>query len=100
VATRSSALFPYATLFRAHARALHPGVAVEAEADAVAVGGGADQQLVRVVLDEGRLRRARMPLHLRAIDVYRQRQAQWHTGPPKPDRKSTRLNSSHSQISY
>src|SRR5688572_31595710 len=67
-----STLFPYTTLFRSIARA-H--------------GGSRQPSRVLVVLRERRVRRGQSdPDALRGL--------------PASDRKSTRLNSSHSQISY
>src|SRR2546430_4143922 len=69
-----STLFPYTTLFRSR-------------------GGGLCERR------RGR-RQHRIPRptgsHLRTVCFARRE----HRGPPQPDRKSTRLNSSHSQISY
>src|SRR3712207_7435383 len=70
-----STLFPYTTLFRsARARAFHPG----------ASGGDRDGARGRGVLAA----RGRGLL------------AGWFVATPAPDRKSTRLNSSHANISY
>src|SRR3712207_7427617 len=78
-----STLFPYTTLFRSHrtltAVALRAG-GVEAVADALA------GLLSRPVL-------VRDPAGQRLADAR-------HGALPHPDRKSTRLNSSHANISY
>src|SRR2546427_4264547 len=67
-----STLFPYTTLFRSHAEGL----------DQVVVGAG---------IQCG---------HLLVLTLARGEHEHGHGGPPAQDRKSTRLNSSHSQISY
>src|SRR5688572_32255889 len=68
--TPTSTLFPYTTLFRSHA-------ALQARHDVVVLGVAP----------------------LRGIGTERQRQQHLRLL-GSPDRKSTRLNSSHSQISY
>src|SRR3712207_7565995 len=77
-----STLFPYTTLFRS------PGVQrLRAPPRTLARGGR------RGSAGQGRLGEAR--IGLRAGD------ARWGRDPgPRPDRKSTRLNSSHANISY
>src|SRR5688572_31436531 len=78
-----STLFPYTTLFRSHS----------AEPAAIYAGGSNDAKraanfaVADAVSGEGTSRL----LHVRAIEA--------HCGEIR-DRKSTRLNSSHSQISY
>src|SRR2546430_9024061 len=81
-----STLFPYTTLFRS-ASAQQLAAEVEADFRDVIVRGdqqGSDEVLARVVADLAER-------DLRAGDDDRL---------ADPDRKSTRLNSSHSQISY
>src|SRR2546430_11610989 len=79
-----STLFPYTTLFRS--------VALEQPADAVSAVERDIHRIVETghVSDDHSLDRR---VHLRAIPLFRQRVIPL-------DRKSTRLNSSHSQISY
>src|SRR5688572_31134255 len=74
-----STLFPYTTLFRSFAgrRGRGGGADPDAAGPGVRIGGD----------DPGPDRRRRRPCRQRA-------------GLRGPDRKSTRLNSSHSQISY
>src|SRR2546427_6268218 len=73
-----STLFPYTTLFRSGEDARQGG-----RADAGGVGSGLRPQ----------------PQRLRRAVPDARRRARPSAGPPR-DRKSTRLNSSHSQISY
>src|SRR5438309_6188349 len=72
-----STLFPYTTLFRSRLLALHD------------LEGflGAEEYTGQVGIDD------RLPLLVRQL-------FQGHGGRAGPDRKSTRLNSSHSSISY
>src|SRR3712207_7015323 len=75
-----STLFPYTTLFRSPgARLAHGAVGEPRRPAALGAGGGASPGGVRAA------RRSRS-------GARRQ--------PPAPDRKSTRLNSSHANISY
>src|SRR5438270_4177293 len=76
----SSSLFPYTTLFRSHSRRVSDEITM-----AVPVML-ADRVLAAVVI---RFAEQAVPLKL-AVERF----------VPKLDRKSTRLNSSHSQISY
>src|SRR3712207_8690452 len=75
-----STLFPYTTLFRSHRL---PGR-----------GGGGEQHPGLGVALGGGTRRLGLapPLVLAVLGV--------RLGPRRPDRKSTRLNSSHANISY
>src|SRR2546430_11249649 len=82
-----STLFPYTTLFRSD-----PGRCAEAEGARVAHDGRAADLQARVVEEDV----AR--LHDSALQVDRAVAALLPV--PERDRKSTRLNSSHSQISY
>src|SRR2546427_7514354 len=77
-----STLFPYTTLFRSQRRGLGQGPRIA-------------ERLVEVPLADGRSRRL-LPLH----DDVRVDADPVDTAPLGRDRKSTRLNSSHSQISY
>src|SRR2546430_12133176 len=80
-----STLFPYTTLFRSQIHQLRlPGDALEVECNADAIGCGA-----AIVVVE---------LHVRHSRSGPRWGADCHNF--KGDRKSTRLNSSHSQISY
>src|SRR2546430_7439565 len=74
-----STLFPYTTLFRSHHLRLAAGPSIEVEPDAHRI---ADPDFRLTVHDQG--------------DRTVNRQPEIGIG----DRKSTRLNSSHSQISY
>src|SRR2546430_5562536 len=79
-----STLFPYTTLFRSVAqlhRRLHEGAALALDAEHARVLGARD----------GRRGRLQCPRRVRAREAPLARAR---------DRKSTRLNSSHSQISY
>src|SRR3712207_8698321 len=69
-----STLFPYTTLFRSRLDASEPLEDVADLEDRVALG----LRAARLLLDRGLV----------------------HTAPPPLDRKSTRLNSSHANISY
>src|SRR2546430_11348184 len=69
-----STLFPYTTLFRSELRA--------------SPSAGADEGAARALAAEA------------AREASRVQAALAHRGAPRADRKSTRLNSSHSQISY
>src|SRR2546427_7887032 len=75
-----STLFPYTTLFRS---AGHPGP-VQALDPLLGRAGGGDP----------------LDLHLELVDVGHPVRQRREPGVGEPDRKSTRLNSSHSQISY
>src|SRR3712207_7236320 len=81
-----STLFPYTTLFRSwQARALHvssrrkPKGRTDTETKLAHSGAG---RLSPSAFDQTRMRERKQPAH------------------PFPDRKSTRLNSSHANISY
>src|SRR3712207_7911346 len=81
-----STLFPYTTLFRSYLARLF---------FCVLDGGEAEGDLAALDSDAGRLGD-------RLVDVLPARRV-YGVGPPllaKPDRKSTRLNSSHANISY
>src|SRR5256886_4896028 len=80
-----STLFPYTTLFRSL-----PGILELHGVDAVVVSSGALQG-ERAVRDQLAVARGADDLHLRRGVGHRL---------DRIDRKSTRLNSSHSQISY
>src|SRR5256886_10799488 len=83
-----STLFPYPTLFRS--QGLHGGLAVHRQLDDGARGLDASERfLERFGLELERLRVASVPVDHRG-----------HLAAEAEDRKSTRLNSSHSQISY
>src|SRR5256886_4470880 len=87
-----STLFPYTTLFRSPAAA-----AVGRAVDAVAEGrGGTNEESLPGAGPQDVVRRGRHGE--RADRLYRL--AVERRLPVHPDRKSTRLNSSHSQISY
>src|SRR3712207_9213187 len=93
-----STLFPYTTLFRSAVTpvdALHvEGRCREPLRDACYVGGWHEQEH-RVGVDEAPDEpRAGDPIDLRA------RSGDPHCSPSFVDRKSTRLNSSHANISY
>src|SRR2546430_8804793 len=77
-----STLFPYTTLFRSEAQQL------EQEVERALLRARFERHDKQHVLDE--LRKAADDVRPRVPDVESQ----------GPDRKSTRLNSSHSQISY
>src|SRR5688572_31388730 len=80
-----STLFPYTTLFRSRLRRDFPGhTFLHARTDEEAMG---------------LIRDARVAFSAQ-INVEHLRAAQALTWVHSPDRKSTRLNSSHSQISY
>src|SRR2546430_10410144 len=86
-----STLFPYTTLFRSHAAAaLHVGVDFHEPADAL----GIPRVRVRAQPPGGGPRVRDCVLH---VDARRPPLVGSHV---LVDRKSTRLNSSHSQISY
>src|SRR5260221_5755443 len=74
-----STLFPYTTLFRSHVGGLRDGIGAEPGAAAQAADARDDDD--DAVLPLGHSRRH-------------------HVGGPEIDRKSTRLNSSHTVISY
>src|SRR3712207_8993921 len=92
-----STLFPYTTLFRSDERrriagSLHDGIVQDLSAASLIISGAADAGRVS---DESPLRAAGRAVResvtaLRSllIEIY------------PPDRKSTRLNSSHANISY
>src|SRR5688572_32261712 len=85
----SSTLFPYTTLFRSDVR--RPLVRA---ARRLACQGQAGRAAPVLVHERARQRVAAGLLHLRQERLGRD------SLEPVPDRKSTRLNSSHSQISY
>src|SRR2546421_2149776 len=79
-----STLFPYTTLFRSKLlRHRGPGEGAEALS-----AGRAERLEQRAAVLAGRVERPRHEVQLVRV------------GRPEPDRKSTRLNSSHDQISY
>src|SRR5688572_31639197 len=79
----SSTLFPYTTLFRSHVLLGGVGVLVEEARGGHHHAGRAVAALQAVVLHERLLHRVQLAVGRQSLD-----------------RKSTRLNSSHSQISY
>src|SRR5688572_32067527 len=87
-----STLFPYTTLFRSVAQALHDrlGVVARRRRDPFHVGHRAIEPLQAAL--EGGIAHQRVQSRGRAADV--------RGDLAQRDRKSTRLNSSHSQISY
>src|SRR3712207_9415176 len=93
-----STLFPYTTLFRSAGPRGHRGdprvVGVE-HRDAVAA-----ERLDELTL--GRRDRVLRPelADVGLADVEHERHVGWRDGAERPDRKSTRLNSSHANISY
>src|SRR2546430_13051928 len=89
-----STLFPYTTLFRSQLAGLMPVVESEREAHEVAV-----EALAHVHLDGQRLFSRDQPPSCHERRPQRA-QADDHPDEDPEDRKSTRLNSSHSQISY
>src|SRR2546430_15480202 len=93
-----STLFPYTTLFRSH-----PRIGPEPDLH----GGGEVRDLALVVAGAMSLRvvprrfDVAVPhVRTRDLEALGRHQAVEHGGDPLRDRKSTRLNSSHSQISY
>src|SRR5947208_11583611 len=87
-----STLFPYTTLFRSGKRIAggHARVAPRGAAEAA-----------RHRQERARLRRGRLPGHSRALaGKAPPTRRTLVTGQAPPDRKSTRLNSSHQIISY
>src|SRR2546430_16154710 len=82
-----STLFPYTTLFRSSARARTGGFAASCRGFQKCFGDAQGGHVFFDVVDPQNIR-ATLPQHGRERDRGRQ------------DRKSTRLNSSHSQISY
>src|SRR2546430_9632582 len=91
-----STLFPYTTLFRSQARGGAAGL-VGARGAHI---GGVPQRAARLAQDPG-VRRLCQRAAV-AVPAARGRAAGVSAlvAPPLADRKSTRLNSSHSQISY
>src|SRR3712207_7057676 len=92
-----STLFPYTTLFRSRRpnRAVHaprPAPAAVPAPHAVGRGRAAPGRPGETAGDVGRDRRAGGGVRGRAGGPPAE--------PPRPDRKSTRLNSSHANISY
>src|SRR2546430_9266577 len=88
-----STLFPYTTLFRSHSRNVQ-GVAADGCDGGVGhrrVGAAEVDRLVGELPDAA-ARADRLIIDLDVVELLVIRQ--------DPDRKSTRLNSSHSQISY
>src|SRR3712207_8497333 len=84
-----STLFPYTTLFRSDDD--QPvGVAIESDAD------------MRPLFHDPRLQHCGRSRSAAVIDVeaVRRNSERDHLGAELPDRKSTRLNSSHANISY
>src|SRR3712207_7590109 len=84
-----STLFPYPTLFRSRGDL--------GQAD-VAVGVGVDER--HRPPDRGRLRTAPVPGGIEGVGGVRERGQQRTGQRGEQDRKSTRLNSSHANISY
>src|SRR3712207_7101941 len=91
-----STLFPYTTLFRSDLAADSYREAIKLKPDMVL----AHESLAQVLSDQGKLREAirewrsvakHEPTHWRAYQ---------NAGVASSDRKSTRLNSSHANISY
>src|SRR5688572_32361070 len=80
-----STLFPYTTLFRSAVAAAHVGQARLVRME--------PEQLEQ--LGHGHVAPAQLAVHVRALLDHLARRAR-----AEQDRKSTRLNSSHSQISY
>src|SRR2546427_8368065 len=91
-----STLFPYTTLFRSHA-----GAAVEGRMGTVDGRSVRQQDAVGVHEEVADRRLAQQFVDARDVAAFRQPHAA-RAAPEVPlvDRKSTRLNSSHSQISY
>src|SRR3712207_7417108 len=85
-----STLFPYTTLFRSQALRPHPQESLD-----VVQGGGDDVDPAVEVLDS-------VYRHLGCVQatLLCQEQQLGVEEPPLVDRKSTRLNSSHANISY
>src|SRR5206468_11628706 len=94
---RRSTLFPYTTLFRSReedqdVRPINSAGEPAHAAGRVIVGERVEVQLVEIAIEK--LRGSRLALLCRIAE-----QLHLH-GPVVEDRKSTRLNSSHDQISY
>src|SRR5207244_10991104 len=93
-----STLFPYTTLFRSLVRRYRRDIAAQRQRD----GGDVAQILGRLavvdlILEAVRSREAGVRLvSKRTVGI----QIQYAIGRSRPDRKSTRLNSSHQIISY
>src|SRR5690242_20947825 len=85
-----STLFPYTTLFRS-GRVDRPDGALRIENDDTFGDVLHDRAQVRFALAQGLRLLARVVVQLRVADRVRHQ---------RPDRKSTRLNSSHMSISY
>src|SRR5688572_32744685 len=81
-----STLFPYTTLFRS-VRNQHPGQLLQSHNPSLQISHFMDVPAVQKDAQSA----------LRGVRIGRSLE---HAGEPVPDRKSTRLNSSHSQISY
>src|SRR5687768_17827209 len=82
-----STLFPYTTLFRS----------IDTVVDNIKFTQGLEH--TAKVIDRGTLIRSHVVADLGNI-LHSRHQYHWHTGYVPPDRKSTRLNSSHGYISY
>src|SRR2546427_2237123 len=81
-----STLFPYTTLFRSRATSERPR-----RGRSAGIGRGEKRTWLRFTRPEGRIRN----------QGQQEQECAHHRRPPsRRDRKSTRLNSSHSQISY
>src|SRR2546430_6721842 len=90
-----SPLFPYTTLFRSITHVFNYGLPMKAEDYTHRIGrtGRAGREGVAVTFAEFRDRR-------RIFDIEAYSRQQFKAEVIPGDRKSTRLNSSHSQISY
>src|SRR5207245_9140926 len=94
----TSTLFPYTTLFRSPRGHLVSGrrpLAVRTAGPPPGASGGGWRGARR-----GMDRAVRQGLRRHALDVYHGGDAGSPAGRTAPDRKSTRLNSSHGSISY
>src|SRR2546430_12204909 len=91
----SSTLFPYPTLSRSPQHEL-PLLLAEGRAEVLPEGARLESRREAPVL-QGKVHRCRRELELGDGDLRRARQ---RLPRARRDRKSTRLNSSHSQISY
>src|SRR5690606_41894751 len=89
-----STLFPYTTLFRSADKALQLEAEQACSADAV-------QELQKFHNDCDHVRQLLAEMRqLRQNSDQQQQQQQQQSSSEQPDRKSTRLNSSHVKISY
>src|SRR5206468_12725138 len=92
----TSTLFPYTTLFRSHVIPAVGPVVHRVEDQSLVTGVRAQ---VRSGLVEQRLQHTQPGL-LVTVRLRRLAARAKHAAEPQQDRKSTRLNSSHDQISY